>query len=175
MAGLTALRNQLTVKPNEPPVQANDERLLLAKAWLDEDLGAQELFSVWESATAVRSIQSYLRSSNLRSEQRQMSLLTVIVGLLAALVNILSTHYTYHAYAQPILRALLSQQWSQLLNQYLAGQHTDLVLATLKLFNSLTSYGGGRERKAVLDAFAWEIKVRVPGFTASQSLLTTRD
>ncbi|RDX51579.1 hypothetical protein OH76DRAFT_1554958 [Lentinus brumalis] len=139
--GLTALRNQLTVKPNEPPVQANDERLLLAKAWLDEDLGAQELFSVWESATA-----------------RQMSLLTVIVGLLAALVNILSTHYTYHAYAQPILRALLSQQWSQLLNQYLAGQHTDLVLATLKLFNSLTSYGGGRERKAVLDAFAWEMK-----------------
>ena len=90
-----------------------------------------------------------------------MSLLTVIVGLLSALVNILSTHYTYHAYAQPILRSLLSQQWSQQLNHYLAGQHTDLVLATLKLYNSLTSYAGGRERKAVLDAFAWEMKVRV--------------
>ncbi|KAI0687369.1 ribosome 60S biogenesis N-terminal-domain-containing protein, partial [Cerioporus squamosus] len=139
--GLTALRNQLTVKPNEPPVQANDDRLLLAKAWLDEDPGAQELFSVWESANS-----------------RQMSLLTVIVGLFSALINVLSTHYTYHVYAQPILRTLLSQQWSQLLNQYLAGQHTDLVLAALKLYNSLTSYGGGRERKAVLDAFAWEMK-----------------
>ncbi|RPD59503.1 hypothetical protein L227DRAFT_654118 [Lentinus tigrinus ALCF2SS1-6] len=141
LEGLTALRNQLTVKPSEPPVQANDERLLLAKAWLDEDPGAGELFSVWEGANA-----------------RQTSLLTVIVGLLSALINILSTHYTYHAHAQPILRALLSPQSSQYLNQYLAGQHTDLVLATLKLFNSLTNYGSGRERKAVLDAFAWETK-----------------
>ncbi len=51
--GLTALRNQLTIKSNEPHVQVNDNRLLLAKAWLDEDPGAQDLFSVWEGTNAV--------------------------------------------------------------------------------------------------------------------------
>ena len=52
--GLTALRNQLTIKPNEGPIQVNDERLLLAKAWLEEDPGAQELFNAWEGANTVR-------------------------------------------------------------------------------------------------------------------------
>ena len=58
--GLTALRNQLTVRSDEPPVQVNDERLLLAQAWLDDDRGAQDLFAAWESANAVRSFPSYL-------------------------------------------------------------------------------------------------------------------
>ena len=61
-AGLTALRNQLTVKPSEQPVQANDERLLLAKAWLDDDPGAQELFLVWENANGVRRLFSSMPS-----------------------------------------------------------------------------------------------------------------
>ena len=90
--------------------------------------------------------------------QRQSSLLAVIVGLFSALLTLLSAHYTYHAYAQPILRALLSRQWTQLLNTYLGGQHTDLVLVTLKLFNAMSAFAGGRERRAVLDAFAWEMK-----------------
>lgn len=42
---------------------------------------------------------------------------------------------------------------------YLAGQHTELILVTLKLFNSVTNFAGGRERKAVLESFAWEMKV----------------
>ncbi|KAI0333443.1 hypothetical protein GY45DRAFT_306027 [Cubamyces sp. BRFM 1775] len=139
--GLNALRNQFTIKSNEESIAVNDERLVLAKEWLDIDPGAQELFSIWESANA-----------------RQMSLLAAIVGVLAALVTLLSSHYTYHAHAQPILRALLSQQWAHHLNLYLSGQHTELILVTLKLYNSMSNFAGGRERKAVLDVFAWETK-----------------
>ena len=82
----------------------------------------------------------------------------MIVGLLSSLLTLLSVHYTYHPHAQPILRALLSQQWTSHLNTYLSGQHTELVLVTLKLFNALSNFAGGRERRAVLDAFAWEMK-----------------
>lgn len=57
--GLTALRNQLTIKPHEYSVKVNDERLLLAKSWLDEDPGAQELFAAWEAANLVRLISVY--------------------------------------------------------------------------------------------------------------------
>ncbi|KAI0640548.1 ribosome 60S biogenesis N-terminal-domain-containing protein [Trametes meyenii] len=139
--GLTALRNQLTVKTSELAVAVNDGRLLLAKEWLDADPGAQELFSIWETANA-----------------RQMSLLSAIVGVVVSLLNLLSSHYTYHTYAQPILRVLLSQQWTHHLNLYLSGQHTELTLVTLKLFNSMSNFAGGRERKTVLEAFAWEMK-----------------
>ncbi len=51
--GLTALRNQFTVKTSESSVPVNDERLLLAKEWLEADPGAQELLSIWETANAV--------------------------------------------------------------------------------------------------------------------------
>ncbi|KAJ8490078.1 hypothetical protein ONZ51_g2525 [Trametes cubensis] len=139
--GLNALRNQFTIKPSEGSIAVNDERLVLAKEWLDVDPGAQELFTIWESANA-----------------RQMSLLAAVVGVLATLLTLLSSHYTYHAHAQPILRALLSQQWAHHLNLYLSGQHTELILVTLKLYNSLSNFAGGRERKAVLDVFAWENK-----------------
>lgn len=88
-----------------------------------------------------------------------MSLLAVILGVLSALLTLLSSHYTYHALAQPILRALLSQQCASQLNTYLAGQHTELTLVALKLFNSLSNFAGGRERKSVMEAFAWEMKV----------------
>ena len=91
-----------------------------------------------------------------------MSLLAVIVGVLSALLSLLSSHYTYHSYALPILRTLLSPQWTHHLNLYVSGQHTELVLVTLKLFNTLSNFAGGKARKAVLDAFAWEMKVRIP-------------
>ncbi|KAI0368460.1 hypothetical protein BV20DRAFT_969281 [Pilatotrama ljubarskyi] len=139
--GLNALRNQFTVKSSETNVAVNDERLVLAKEWLEIDPGAQGLFAIWEAATS-----------------RQLSLLSAVVGAVAALLNLLSTHYTYHAYAQPLLRTLLSQQWTHHLNLYLSGQHTELILVTLKLFNSMSNFAGGRERKAVLEAFAWEMK-----------------
>ena len=54
------MRNQFTVKPSEFPVQINDERLVLAKEWLKEDPGAQELFAAWEGANAVRFTRYFL-------------------------------------------------------------------------------------------------------------------
>ncbi|PIL36537.1 hypothetical protein GSI_00226 [Ganoderma sinense ZZ0214-1] len=139
--GLAAFRNQLTIHPNDGPVQANDERLLLAKAWLDEDPGAHDLFAAWQDANP-----------------RQIPLFSAILGLLSALLSLLSSHYTYHPYAQPVLRTLLSQQYTHNLNTYLSGQHADLVLVSLKLFNSISNFAAGRERKLVLDTFPWEIK-----------------
>ncbi|CDO76370.1 hypothetical protein BN946_scf185011.g34 [Trametes cinnabarina] len=138
---LTALRNQLTVWPSEGPIAVNDARLVLAKEWLEADPGAQELFAIWESANA-----------------RQLSLLSAVVGVLAAVLNLLSSHYTYHAFAQPLFRTLLSQQWTHNLNLYLSGQHSELILVTLKLYNSMSNFAGGRERRSILEAFAWEMK-----------------
>ncbi|OBZ71823.1 Uncharacterized protein C14G10.02 [Grifola frondosa] len=138
---LTALRNQLTVKYGDLSIPANDERLLLIKSWLDLSPGAQDIFSIWEEASS-----------------RQMSLLAVIVATLSSTLTLLSSHYTYHAYAQPIMRTLLTAQWAHRLNSYLAGTHTELLLVTLKLFNSMSEFAGGRERKSVLEVFAWETK-----------------
>ena len=50
---LTALRNQLTIKHDEPPLSVSDERLVLAKEWLGSFNGVDDLFSVWETTNAV--------------------------------------------------------------------------------------------------------------------------
>jgi hypothetical protein len=51
---LTSLRNQLTIKFGEEPVQPQDERLALARSWLETAPGAHAVFSIWESTTEVR-------------------------------------------------------------------------------------------------------------------------
>jgi hypothetical protein len=53
-AALTALRNQLTIKFDEEPVQPQDERLALARSWLETAPGAHTVFRIWESTTEVR-------------------------------------------------------------------------------------------------------------------------
>lgn len=53
LEGLISLRNHLTIHPNNGPVPVNDERLLLAKAWLEEDSGAHDLFTAWQDANPV--------------------------------------------------------------------------------------------------------------------------
>ncbi|GBE85449.1 hypothetical protein SCP_0706360 [Sparassis crispa] len=138
---LTALRNQLTIRECETRVSADDERLILAKSWLDGSPGAQDIFDIWEG-----------------SNSRQHTLLALVVAVLSSLVALLSSHYTYHVLAYPIMRTLLSPQCTQRLNSYLGGSHTELLLVTLKLFNSMSDFAGGRERRAVLDSFAWETK-----------------
>ena len=45
------------------------------------------------------------------------------------------------------------------LNTYIGGSHTELILVTLKLFNSMSAFANGKERKTLLELFAWEIKV----------------
>lgn len=52
-AALTALRNQLTVRPDET-VSPQDERVLLAQNWMDMAPGAHDLFEAWEGSNQVR-------------------------------------------------------------------------------------------------------------------------
>ncbi|CCM00519.1 uncharacterized protein FIBRA_02553 [Fibroporia radiculosa] len=141
VAALTALRNQLTVKHDESPLSANDERILLVKSWLEVSSGARRIFDIWENASL-----------------RQMSLTALLINVLSSVLTLLSSHYLYHGLAQPILKTLLSSQWSQRLNSYLGGSHNELLLVTLKMFNSMSTFAGGRERRNVFEVFAWETK-----------------
>ncbi|KAJ7670238.1 ribosome 60S biogenesis N-terminal-domain-containing protein [Mycena rosella] len=138
---LTELRNQFSVWPNEGPISTQDVRLLLAEKWLDAAPGAHDLFTIWE-----------------KSNPRQPAVIVLIISLLSSLLALLSSHYTFHAAGHPILRMLLTPPWMRKLNSYLGGSHTELLLVTLKLFNGMSAFGGGRERKSVLESFAWETK-----------------
>ena len=80
--------------------------------------------------------------------------------MLSSIIALLSTHYTYHSHANAVLRTLLLPQWSSKLNTYLSTTHNELLLVTLKLYNNLSAFAGGRERRAVFDMFPWELKVR---------------
>ncbi|KZT67038.1 hypothetical protein DAEQUDRAFT_694819 [Daedalea quercina L-15889] len=139
--GLTALRNQLTIKHDEPPLSVSDDRLLLAKSWLEISVGAADLFGIWE-----------------RTNSRQTSVLAPLIGLMSALLTLLSPHYLYHSLAQPIINNIFLPQWAHRLNTYLAGAHNELILVTLKLFYALSCFANGRERKSLFDVFAWEAK-----------------
>jgi nucleolar pre-ribosomal-associated protein 1 len=130
------------VWPNEGPISTNDARLILAQKWLDAAPGAHDLFAIWE-----------------KSNVRQPAAIVPIVSLISSLLTLLSAHYTFHAAGHPILRTLLTPPWMKKLNSYLGGSHTELLLVTLKLFNTMSVFGGGRERKSILEAFAWETKV----------------
>ncbi|KAH9963282.1 ribosome 60S biogenesis N-terminal-domain-containing protein [Russula dissimulans] len=138
---LTALRNQLTVKFGEEPVQPQDERLALARSWLEISPGAQSVLGIWENTT-----------------ERQPSLLALLISVLSSLLTILSTQYTHHKLGQPILKTLLSPDYFSHLNSYLIGSHNELIIATLKLFCSMSAFGGGCEKRAVLEGFSWENK-----------------
>lgn len=98
--------------------------------------------------------------ATLTNFQRQSSILALLVSVLAALLNVTSSHYTHHAQGHAILKTLLAPQWMQLLNNYVTGSHNDLIMATLKLLNTMSSYAGGSEKKLVFEGFAWELKVR---------------
>ncbi|KAJ7780624.1 ribosome 60S biogenesis N-terminal-domain-containing protein [Mycena maculata] len=138
---LTELRNQFSVWPNEGPISTQDVRLVLAQKWLNAVPGAHDLFALWEKSNA-----------------RQPAVIVLILSLLSSLLALLSSHYTFHAAGHPILRTLLTPPWMRKLNSYLGGSHTELLLVTLKLFNSMSAFGGGRERKTILESFAWETK-----------------
>jgi len=45
------------------------------------------------------------------------------------------------------------------LNSYIGGEQAELILVTLKLYYAVSTFGGGRERKVVLESFPWELKV----------------
>ncbi|KAF8665731.1 hypothetical protein AX16_000179 [Volvariella volvacea WC 439] len=138
---LMNLRNQLTIRSAESSISPQDERLLLCQNWLESSLGAKDLFDVWE-----------------RTEQRQTSLLAPLVSVFAALLTLLSTHLPYHGYGHAILKTLLSPASMRRINSYTGGSHIELTLVTLKLLNAMSAFAGGKERKALLEGFAWDAK-----------------
>ncbi|KAF8271677.1 ribosome 60S biogenesis N-terminal-domain-containing protein [Lactarius quietus] len=141
LAALTALRNQLTLKAGEGPIQPQDERLALARSWLEVFPSAQSIFTIWEKTT-----------------ERQMSLIALLVSVLSSLLTILSTQYTVHKLGQPILKMLLSPDYLFYLNSYLTSSHNELVIASLKLFGAMSAFDGGCEKRAVLEGFSWDNK-----------------
>ncbi|SJL01120.1 uncharacterized protein ARMOST_04437 [Armillaria ostoyae] len=138
--GLTSIRNQFTVKPDET-ISPQDSRLVLVQQWLNGSPGAEDIFTLWAGA-----------------EQRQTVLISLLLSVLAVTLSLLSSHYTYHSLGHPVVKKLLLSQWTRKLNSYISGSSNDLILSTLKLYNSLSAFARGRERKGVLEAFAWEIK-----------------
>ncbi|KAG6873594.1 hypothetical protein C0995_013967 [Termitomyces sp. Mi166 len=138
---LTALRNQLSIRPGEDAISPQDVRLRLVQHWLTNDPGAHDMFSLWDSLT-----------------QRQISVLVLLVSILSSLLTLTSSHYTYQALGQPITKTILTSTYTRRLNSYLGGSHAELILVTLKLFNAVSSFAGGREKKPVLESFGWELK-----------------
>ncbi|KAL4075510.1 ribosome 60S biogenesis N-terminal-domain-containing protein [Scleroderma citrinum] len=136
---LLALRSKLSVRLDEA-LSPQDERLQLVKAWLEVSPGAQDIFDAWERVN-------------------QLSTIAVLVTALSSTLLLLSSHFPYHPLGLPIINTLLSTQWIRRLTTYLGGSQNDLILATLKLFNAISAFGSGRERKAVFDAFPWDNKV----------------
>jgi nucleolar pre-ribosomal-associated protein 1 len=159
-SALTSLRNQFTIKAEEVPISVEDERLLLAQNWMSSDPGAQDAFELWERATQVRMIgYCYPAYPTYVHSQNQTSLVTAILGVLSALLTLLSSHYTFHQHGQPVLKTLLSQQWMRRLNSFVRGAHSDLTLVALKLLNAISNFGGGKDRTKLLNSFTWEAKV----------------
>jgi nucleolar pre-ribosomal-associated protein 1 len=136
------LRNKLAIKYLEGPISPQDNRLSFLQTWLEDSPGAQDIFDIWSGVNV-----------------RQSTLLSAVVSALASIVMLSSTHYTSHSFGQPIVKSLLSSPWIQHLNSYLSSSHNDLIIATLKLYNAISAFAGGREQKALVEGFVWESKV----------------
>ncbi|KAG8860187.1 hypothetical protein FRB91_004580 [Serendipita sp. 411] len=142
VTNLNAVRSQLTVFRNEASLLASDDpKFLLAKGYLEESPSATELFTAWDTLAKQSIVHLHLA-----------------LGVLAALLTLLSIHQPYHVLGVPILRALLAPQAGRRLNAHLNSAQTDLVLVALKLWNAMSDYGAGMEKKSVYEAFAWTNK-----------------
>lgn len=65
----------------------------------------------------------------------------------------------YHTLGGPIIKILLSSSHIQQLNTYLTDASSDLISSTLTLFNTMSNFAGGVEKRSVMDGFAWGQKV----------------
>ncbi|KIY73323.1 hypothetical protein CYLTODRAFT_485490 [Cylindrobasidium torrendii FP15055 ss-10] len=137
---LSALRNQLSISVNEV-LLPQDKRLLLAQQWLTVSPGAQKIFDLWDT-----------------TETRQTSFIALLLSVLASTLSLLTTHYTYQTYGHPIVKRLLDPSYAQFLKGYIGGANNDLTLASLKLYNAISRFASGKERRTLLEAFPWELK-----------------
>jgi nucleolar pre-ribosomal-associated protein 1 len=91
--------------------------------------------------------------------QRQSSTLALVISTLSAVLTLLSAHYTDHSLGHPIMKTLLQPVRLRCMNSYIGGSHNELIIATLKLYNVMSSFAGGRDKSSVLEGFGWDIKV----------------
>ncbi|KAG1854965.1 ribosome 60S biogenesis N-terminal-domain-containing protein [Suillus subalutaceus] len=134
---LSALRSTLSIKSGET-VAPQDERLALVVQWMESSSGAHDIFEIWEG-------------------MNQSSSLSLLVSLLSSVLALLSSHFPYHSHGIPIIKTLLSPKWMRKITSYLSGSN-ELILVSLKLLNSISHFGGGRERKTLFEAFPWDTK-----------------
>ena len=111
----------------------------------------------WEKSTKCVSISLFSRALS----SLQMSTQALVTSLLSSLLSLFSCHLPDHSYGVPIIKMVLSPQWSRKLNSHITGSHNEQILAALKLFNAISAFGSGRERKAVFEAFPWDNKVSI--------------
>ncbi|KAH0839437.1 ribosome 60S biogenesis N-terminal-domain-containing protein [Lanmaoa asiatica] len=135
---LFALRSKLSLKPSEI-IAPHDERLSLAKLWMESSPAAQDLFDIWGAIN-------------------EMSTQALVTSLFSSLLSLFSYHLPDHSYGVPIIKMILSPQWLRKLNSYISGGHNEQILAALKLFNAISTFGSGRERRSVFEAFPWDSK-----------------
>jgi len=57
------------------------------------------------------------------------------------------------------MKTLLQPDTLRYMNSYIGGSHNELIIATLKLYNMMSSFAGGKEKISVLAGFGWDIKV----------------
>lgn len=99
----------------------------------------------------------------------QMSTQALVVSLFSSLLSLFSCHLPDHSYGVPIIKTVLSPQWLRKLNSYTSGSHNEQILASLKLFDAISIFGSGRERKSVFESFPWDNKVRSSYFLHSET------
>ncbi|KAL0578525.1 hypothetical protein V5O48_003468 [Marasmius crinis-equi] len=141
---LTILRNQFSLRLSEGTLSPSDSRLLLAQQWMGRSPGAGDLFKLWEGVESRQ-------HANLNANSH--TILSLTLSVLSSLLTILSSHYSYHSHGFPIIKTLLSNQHARKLNSFIGGSHTDLVLSSMKLLNSMSDFASGRERRNVLESF----------------------
>ncbi|KAG2153453.1 ribosome 60S biogenesis N-terminal-domain-containing protein [Suillus bovinus] len=134
---LSALRSTLSIKSGES-VALQDDRLSLVVQWMESSPGAHDIFEIWESTN-------------------QSSSLSLLVSLLSSVLTLLSSHFTYHSHGIPIIKTLLSPKWMRKITSYISGSN-ELILVSMKLLNTISHFGGGRERKTLCEAFPWDMK-----------------
>jgi nucleolar pre-ribosomal-associated protein 1 len=151
----------LTIRAQELSVPPQDARLDLVKHWIETSPDAHDLFSIWDRSNSVSVDFLVGNGLLLILPKRQAALIALIISILSTILVLLSSHYTNHALGQPITKALLSPARLRRLNSYIGGANNELIIVTLKLYNVLSSFAGGREKKSILEGFAWELKVRI--------------
>lgn len=140
---LTSIRNQLSLKKLQGSLDPQDERLVVVKEWMGISPGAQDLFKIWDQAHL----------------NRRSSTLALVLSTLSAALTLLSAHYTDHILGRPIMKTRLQPDRFRCMNSYIGGSHNELIIAALKLYNAMSSFAGGGDKRLVLEGFGWDIKV----------------